>query len=171
MSVASKEDKHRSLNIEIVVIFDVKMPKRMIQREILPNFKKADSPSIQFYFFSRKPALIRPDKKCDNLSDDDLIRDIKLRYARYWRGKLCIFFTTDQGVYDLARGLIRKSPLLLVSIPLCGKSHFSRRAVGKILKRSIVPLIKRMRHKVRELGAEKAQEYFRKRPLLLRPPA
>ena len=159
----------------IVAVLDVRLPRKIVIREVLPalrcGFKKRQIASLKF--LNRKLALSGEKRNlyCDALGDNDLIHEVALRQQRYWMGKICIFFTADQGFHRTARRALKKNQSILLSIlPLCGRSSFSRRQVAECLKECMVRVIRKVYFiSVKKEGRTAA--YFKSHPEMLgRPP-
>lgn len=148
----------------IVAVFDVRVPKRFITRTLQPIFFARGKPIVIFHFLGNRFSYLKsdPQTRCDHLSDEDLVREIELRYERFWQKKLCFLFTTDRGFYKMARRAIRKSNILLVRVPLWGKEHFTRREAQKQFSVCIIKMLREALSQYKRKGS-RAYDYFQRR--------
>lgn len=151
----------------IVLVCDVKIPKRLVLRHVAPFVRdNAGNPMARCKFLTRP--FRRDGSRYDQLSDEELAAEIWSLYEKHWQGKICLICTADQGFYDVARRVIRKSSFILIKIPLFGRQSFSRRRTALILATTLVPLIRKVFDKYRKDGYARALAFSRRRALELR---
>src|SRR3989344_4560279 len=94
--IDKRVNKPRSYLPPMVVVLDVRLPRRIVIREILPVLERGPRQKQRalIKFLNGKPTLSTKKKidYCDNLGDEELIQEVALRQKRYWGGKICIFF-------------------------------------------------------------------------------
>src|SRR3989344_9263860 len=169
--IDKRVNKPRSYLPPMVVVLDVRLPRRIVIREILPVLERGPRQKQRalIKFLNGKPTLSTKKKidYCDNLGDEELIQEVALRQKRYWGGKICIFFTADQNFYKTACRSLRRNPnILLVTLPLCGRPNFSRRQVSDCLKERMLMVIHRVYLTLLKKKGRAAQ-YLRERPEIL----
>lgn len=129
----------------IVLIFDVRVPKRHVLRHVKPRLVDSRGrPMAMYCFLTDRMALVRGrNERCDTLGDRELSGEVLARYRQHWQKKICFFCTADRGFYQQVPSSVRNQLIVFLPIPLWGKEHFTTDETIAVLIKSIVPLVRK----------------------------